>query len=94
MNYILCPTCGNLLGTKSLIYEQKMQEICKKYKVDYDKVSRGLLNTNKELTEEKSKLINSLCTKMCCKTRIITHIDICPLIVKEVPLEGRVLNDI
>ena len=80
MVYIICPTCGYLLGTKQLIYETEMDKLCKKHNADYDMLSKGLLDNNKEFKDARKKIINSLCERYCCKMRMLTYIDVVPLI--------------
>ncbi len=66
MLQMICPTCGELLGNKQLIYEQKVKELENKN------------ISNEKINDEKRKIINSLNideNKYCCRQRIIGFID-------------------
>lgn len=71
MLYMICPTCGTLLGNKQLVYEKKMTELHDK-QLDAD----GII-------KEKEKIINSIGIdkyRTCCRQRIIGYIDTIMLI--------------
>jgi DNA-directed RNA polymerase subunit N (RpoN/RPB10) len=66
MLYMVCPTCGTLLGNKQLVYEKKIEELDNK-KLDMNAVIK-----------EKEKIINSLGInkyRTCCRQRIVGYID-------------------
>jgi DNA-directed RNA polymerase subunit N (RpoN/RPB10) len=79
MLYIQCPTCGYLLGTKQLIYEEELEKLYIKYNVDIDLISSGW-EQNDKLREERAKIINKLCERACCKMRMLTYIDLVAII--------------
>lgn len=66
MIYITCPTCGFFIGSKTIEYETKKQEIC----------------ANIELsTEQQEVAIQTLLKTLglrryCCRMRMMTGIDI------------------
>ena len=66
MLYIICPTCGTLLGDKTITYENNKKDIC----------------TNPTLSsDEKEKALSQLLLglglrRYCCKMRIMTSKDI------------------
>ncbi len=66
MIYIVCPTCGYFIGSKTIEYEEKKEAIC----------------SNTELSEEqKSEEIQKLLKELkirryCCRMRIMTTKDI------------------
>ena len=64
MLYMICPTCGELLGNKQLIYIQKLKEICDKYDINDDLLSKGF-DKNPQFVEERQKLIQSLFDNIC-----------------------------
>ena len=79
MLYMICPTCGELLGDKQLIYTQKLKEICDKYDINDDLLSKGF-DTNPQFVEERQKLIQSLFDNICCKMRVLTYVELVKLI--------------
>ena len=80
MLYILCPTCGYLLGTKEIPYENRLKELYKKYNIDQESISKGILDTHEKFKEERADIVNSLCERYCCKMRLITYINLAELI--------------
>jgi DNA-directed RNA polymerase subunit N (RpoN/RPB10) len=80
MIYMLCPTCGSLLRRKQPVYEDRMEEVCEEIGVDYEMVSSGLLDGNKEFLDKRAKVINDLCEKQCCKVYLMTYVKVGKLI--------------
>lgn len=76
---MICPTCGELLGNKQLIYIQKLKEICDKYDINDDLLSKGF-DKNPQFVEERQKLIQSLFDNICCKMRALTYVELVKLI--------------
>lgn len=69
MLYIVCPTCGRLLGNIQIIYETEMTKIC-----DLD-----IEESKKE--DMKELLVNSLNLKRyCCRQRLLTFIPLVKII--------------
>jgi len=79
MLYMKC-SCGKLLGHLQLIYEEGMRKICEKFNMDYNAYSLGEIENNTEYRNERSKLLNSLCKRYCCKNALMNYIDIVNLI--------------
>lgn len=79
MLYLVC-SCGEILGNKELVYEYEMKKICDEINVDFDMVSQGLGDKEGEFKEKRSKLVNRLCRRICCKQLLINYIDIVKLI--------------
>ena len=71
MKYIVCPTCGFFIGSKTIEFEEKSKEIC----------------NNPNLNEEQqsieiSKLIKSLgIRRYCCKMRLMTATDLVEVVL-------------
>lgn len=66
MIYQTCPTCGYLISSKAIDYENKKKEIC-----DNNNLSQ------EEQEKEIQKLIQSLnIRRYCCKMRLFTCKDI------------------
>lgn len=79
MLYMVCPTCGNLLGNKQLLYVNGMKAICDKFNVDDTAISSGI-DKNPEFVEERKKLIQELFPSMCCRMRAMTYVELVELI--------------
>ena len=41
MLYMVCPTCGELLGDKQIPLNEGLKKICDKYDIDDELLSRG-----------------------------------------------------
>ena len=82
MLYMICPTCGELLGNKEVIYFEGLKKICQKYKIDDDMISSPQFTDHDKFNEEKRKLLSSLVDKdsICCSMRIPTTINLSELI--------------
>ena len=73
---MICPTCGELLGDKQLIYENQLNDLCKKLGVDYNYLSETNNSTiHPEFIEERKKLVNEICERYCCKMLMVTYIN-------------------
>ena len=79
MLYMICPTCGELLGNKQLIYTQKLKEICDKYNIDDELLSKGF-DKDPKFVEERQKLVQSLFENICCRMRALTYVELVKLI--------------
>jgi hypothetical protein len=79
MLYMVCPTCGELLGDKQLLYTDGIKKICDKYNINDELLSRGFDKTP-EFVEERSKLIKSIFKNVCCKMRALNYIELVTLI--------------
>jgi DNA-directed RNA polymerase subunit N (RpoN/RPB10) len=66
-----CPTCGTLIGDIQLIHEKEIEKIDNNEKLNED-----------QKNEKKKELINKYgLDKYCCRTRIITYVDIIDIII-------------
>jgi DNA-directed RNA polymerase subunit N (RpoN/RPB10) len=66
MLYIICPTCGYFLGQKTILWEEKSEEICN---------NPSLSDEEKE--KKKQELLLSLnLPRYCCKMRMMTYKDL------------------
>jgi hypothetical protein len=79
MLYMVCPTCGELLGDKQLIYNTKLKELCDKHNINDDLLSRGF-DKNPQFVEERQKLIQSIFNNICCKARALTYVELVKII--------------
>jgi DNA-directed RNA polymerase subunit N (RpoN/RPB10) len=79
MLYMVCPTCGELLGDKQLIYNTELKKICDKYNINDDLLSRGF-DKNSEYIEARQKLIQSIFNNICCRMRAITYVELVKII--------------
>lgn len=74
MLYLKCPTCKMMLGDKQIIYEELIDDICKKEELG--KISY------KEAIELKQKVGLSIgLERYCCKMRIMTYKRLIDIIV-------------
>jgi hypothetical protein len=80
MIYMICPTCGALLRHKQIVYEDEMEKVCDEIGIDYEMVSKGILDRNEEYRKKRADIVNKLCDKLCCKTYMITYVSIGKLI--------------
>ena len=83
MLYIICPTCGELLGNKEVLYFEGLNKLCQKYKIDDDVLSSVQFTGHKEFNEEKRKLLDKCVGKdnICCAMRLPTTLNLAELIV-------------
>ena len=66
MEYLTCPTCGYLIGQKSIEYNKERDKIC---------ADRS--NTEADINEKLSKLMKSLkIRRYCCKMRLMSCKDL------------------
>jgi DNA-directed RNA polymerase subunit N (RpoN/RPB10) len=66
MLYIICPTCGYFLGQKTIMWEEKSEEICNNPSF-----------SDEEKEKKKQELLLSLnLPRYCCKMRMMTYKDI------------------
>lgn len=82
MEYMICPTCGELNGNKTEPFTKGKKEICKKYKVSADDTSIGIHEENADFAKDMSKLVDGLVNKdsLCCAARMQNLIDLVELI--------------
>lgn len=77
---MLCPTCGELLGNKELVYMAEMKEVCDSLGVDDDIISQGSVNKNKDYIQKRQEILNKLLRNPCCKMRMMNYIDVVQLV--------------
>jgi DNA-directed RNA polymerase subunit N (RpoN/RPB10) len=77
MLYPVCPTCGALLSNIQLLYQRDVRELCEKYNIDIELMSRGVIN-NKEFNDEKKAIVDKYTDKdrYCCRMRLTNFSDI------------------
>ena len=80
MLYIICPNCGEVLGNKQIVFEEGMKKICDDLNIDFNMVSLGMSDKEGEYKEKRGELINTLCSRICCKKYLISYVDIVHLI--------------
>uniref|UniRef100_A0A6C0E9T9 Uncharacterized protein n=1 Tax=viral metagenome TaxID=1070528 RepID=A0A6C0E9T9_9ZZZZ len=80
MLFMICPTCGEHLGNKELIYIAEMKAVCDSIGIDDDLVSQGKFDTHPEYVEKRQKIINKLLRRGCCKMRMMNYIDVVQLV--------------
>lgn len=73
MLYIICPSCGELLGTQFLNYCNEIDKLKIKYNIE--DVNNSVKNIN-NFNEDRATLLNNMFTKGCCKMRYLTFIEI------------------
>jgi DNA-directed RNA polymerase subunit N (RpoN/RPB10) len=77
---MLCPvcyTCGNLLSNIQLAYQRDIKNLCEKYNVDLEIMSRGIVY-NDAFNAEKVKIVEKYTEphRYCCKMRLTNFSDI------------------
>lgn len=80
MKFMICPTCGELLGNKQLIFEEKLTKACDDLGIDFDLISKGTADSVDKFVKERTDIINKLCKRYCCKQHLITCCELVDLI--------------
>lgn len=80
MLYIVCPSCGEVLGNKQLVYESEMKKTCDNMGIDFDMVSRGVSDKDEDYVKARQAIVNKICRHWCCKQLLITYVDLVRLI--------------
>jgi hypothetical protein len=77
MLYPICPTCGNILSNIQIPYQTDIAELCKKYNIDIEDVSRGAIR-DPVFIEERRKIMDKYIDfhRYCCKMRLGNFSDI------------------
>ena len=65
MLYMTCPTCGYFLGQKTIIFEERKEQICSNPKL-----------SSEEKQSQIAKLIQSFKLRLCCNMRMMTYKDL------------------
>jgi DNA-directed RNA polymerase subunit N (RpoN/RPB10) len=69
-------SCGELLGNKVLVYEEEMKNVTDELGIDFEMISKGIVNTNPEYKNRLQNVVNKICRRYCCKMQLMTNIDI------------------
>lgn len=82
MLYPICPTCGTLLANIQLPYQRDMEELCNKYNVSQETMSKGEITKNPDFIKEKENIVNKYVDKdkICCRMRLTNFSDLVRLI--------------
>ena len=73
-------SCGELLGNKQLIYETELQNACESAGLDYDALSKGLIDSDPIFVKAKSDVTIKLCKRYCCRQALTNYVDTVQLI--------------
>lgn len=79
MLYLMCP-CGEVLGNKQLVYEEYMKKACDEMGIDFEMISKGLVDGDEKYKKKRSEIVEKLCRRLCCKHRLITYVNLVDLI--------------
>ena len=81
MLYPICPTCGALLSNIQLPYQRDIKDLCEKYNVDVELLSRGIVDDDK-FNLEKEKIIDKYTDthRYCCKMRLTNFCEIVKIV--------------
>lgn len=71
MLYPICPTCGAILSNIQLPYMRDLKELCEKYDVDIELMSRGIID-NEKFNKEKEAIMDKYTDPQnyCCRMRL------------------------
>jgi hypothetical protein len=71
MLYPICPTCGALLSNIQLPYARDLRDLCERYDVDIELMSRGII-ANETFNSEKEAIMDKYTDKdnYCCRMRL------------------------
>jgi len=74
MLYPVCPSCGSLLSNIQLPYRRDIKELCEKYDVDIELMSRGVVD-NETFNNEKEAIMNKYTDpdNYCCRMRLANY---------------------
>ena len=65
MKYLICPTCGKVLGDIEIDYEIKSEKI----------MTDSTLSEQEKIVKRKELIESMGISRYCCKMRIITQVD-------------------
>lgn len=74
MLYPICPTCGALLSNIQIPFENDVKNLCEKYNVDIEELSR-FLSKDVNFNQEKKAIINKYTDpdRYCCRMRLLGY---------------------
>jgi DNA-directed RNA polymerase subunit N (RpoN/RPB10) len=79
MYYIICPTCGDLLGTKYVPYSTDLIILCKQHKIDINYLSL-YLKEDHTFRDDSAKILNKYFRNICCRQYAMNAINVADLI--------------
>lgn len=81
MLYPICPTCGSLLANIQIPYQKDLHELCEKYNIDVESMSKSM-NSNEEFNKEKRAIVDKYTEqhRYCCRMRLTNFTDLVRLI--------------
>lgn len=81
MLYVICPTCGAILSNIQLPYTRDIKELCERYDIDIELMSRGIINIE-EFNIEKQNIMDKYTDKdnYCCRMRLGNFSDLVQII--------------
>ena len=67
----ICSVCGSILSNIQLPYERDIKELCEKYDIDIEMLSRGNID-NEAFNNEKKAIIDKYTDEhyYCCKMKL------------------------
>lgn len=80
MKFMICPTCGAKLANKQLVMEAKLIEVCNNLGLNFDLISSGVADSDEKFIKERTKIVNEICKRYCCKEHLVTCCEIVDII--------------
>lgn len=75
-----CPSCGEVLGNKELIYINRMKEVYESLNIDDNMISLNNLDNDEAYVKKRQEIIKDLFENYCCRIRAMEYIDIVQVI--------------
>lgn len=81
MLYPVCPSCGTILSNIQLPYKRDIHNLCEKYNIDIEVLSRGIVQNDK-FTKEKEDILRKYIdvNRYCCSMRLTNFSDLVKII--------------
>lgn len=75
MIYFTC-MCGELLAGKQIVYEQEMKKICEEMQIDFDMISKGIIEKSDDYKQKQSDILfnKCKCKRNCCTTNLMNGV--------------------
>ena len=80
MLYMRCPSCGEVLGNKELLYISRMKDLCNSLNIDDDVISLGTIENDEAYIKKRQEIIKDLFENYCCRIRAMEYIDLVQII--------------
>ena len=82
MMFMICPTCGEKLRDKQIIYDAELENLVNEFGVTYEMISNGTLNSNADFVAKRTQIIDNLVPKhqICCRIEFLTYVQLSKLI--------------